>query len=349
MATLNTYTFFDASSLDFRPFITGEYTPGLFNADTAFEVVLPAFTYRVFGVNFEYNSSGSTVLRGTITDIEAIDAFGGGLKFDLSGISLSVGTLKRVAQTTTLDDDQNLIEGLFSGHDTLGAYTAATHRLSGYFGNDSIFAGGTGTDVFNGGAGIDTVFYLYAQSGVELNLVKGPQGGAAAGDTFISIERFVGTAYGDIMNGSTRNETFDGADSRDILDGGAGNDSLTGGSGKDRLSGGEGRDTIVGGFGDDAIILIKSNFDEITGFQTTNDEIDLAKSEFPQLRETHDDLVTSMFRLGTAARDADDFIIYDKITGRLFFDADGLGGKPQKLIANFEDGTRLSHNDFDLF
>jgi serralysin len=53
------------------------------------------------------------------------------------------------------------------------------------------------------------------------------------------------------------------------------------------------------------------------------------------------------FHAGTAAADAADRIIYDQATGRIFYDADGLGGAAQVLFAQLDSKpTTLSHLDF---
>lgn len=100
-------------------------------------------------------------------------------------------------------------------------------------------------------------------------LAGGSSGGDAQGDTFISIEKFVGTAGADVFDGSASLTSFsaDGGGGADTMLGGPGNDTLSiggaaaavagfaaleeeqpsmtdGGPGNDILRGGDGNDTL---------------------------------------------------------------------------------------------------------
>jgi hypothetical protein len=57
-------------------------------------------------------------------------------------------------------------------------------------------------------------------------------------------------------------------------------------------------------------------------------------------------LSAAAFRLGTAAGDANDRIIYDKATGNIYYDADGSGGGAKVLFAQVTAGTTLTNADF---
>jgi len=52
------------------------------------------------------------------------------------------------------------------------------------------------------------------------------------------------------------------------------------------------------------------------------------------------------FVIGTAAADADDRLVYDQSTGRLFYDADGNGAGAAVLFAQLGAGTVLAAGDF---
>ncbi|HVJ43493.1 MAG TPA: M10 family metallopeptidase, partial [Dongiaceae bacterium] len=65
------------------------------------------------------------------------------------------------------------------------------------------------------------------------------------------IERAIGTAYGDFINGNDADNTLIGGAGNDVLVGGDGNDVLDGGPGSDEMHGGMGNDTyIVDNIGD---------------------------------------------------------------------------------------------------
>ncbi|MDD0974545.1 beta strand repeat-containing protein, partial [Pseudomonas fontis] len=156
-------------------------------------------------------------------------------------------------------------------------------------GNDTLL-GGDGADQFFGGAGIDTVSYADSV-GVTLNFKTGIHSGFAAGDTFDSIEKFVGSNAADVFVGDAGSNTFDGGGGVDLLsfasetagivlnlsapltsgvaagdiytniesfEGSAFDDSLTGSSLNENFIGGAGADTINGGAGKDAAWYVNS-------------------------------------------------------------------------------------------
>ncbi|HEV7319261.1 MAG TPA: calcium-binding protein [Ensifer sp.] len=79
-------------------------------------------------------------------------------------------------------------------------------------GNDVLIGGG-GADQLIGGSGTDTASYVTATSGVTVNLTTGVHTSEAAGDTFDSIEVFVGSNF---------NDTFFASVGIDNLNGGGG-------------------------------------------------------------------------------------------------------------------------------
>ncbi len=44
-------------------------------------------------------------------------------------------------------------------------------------------------------------------------------------------------------------------------------------------------------------------------------------------------------------QDSNDRFIFDHATGRLWFDADGIGGAAQQLVATFEQGATVTADD----
>jgi Ca2+-binding RTX toxin-like protein len=152
------------------------------------------------------------------------------------------------AQGDTLANIENVVGSAFD--DTLIG-SSAGNVLSGGAGDDTLI-GGAGADVLDGGAGFDTADYSGSGFGVTVNLATGINGGGdAQGDTLISIERIVGSAYADSLTGGASDDVLVGGGGDDILAGGAGNDRLEGGDGNDILAGGAGADTLIGGAGTD--------------------------------------------------------------------------------------------------
>ncbi|WP_343717832.1 calcium-binding protein [Inquilinus sp.] len=136
-----------------------------------------------------------------------------------------------------------------AGNDSLYG-EAGADTLQGGDGDD-LLIGGDGADVLNGGAGTDTANYAEAAAGVALSLATGGTGGAAARDSFVSVENVLGSAFDDTVIGDAGANTLRGLAGTDRLYGGAGGDIITGDAGNDLLYGEAGADQLQGGDGDD--------------------------------------------------------------------------------------------------
>jgi Ca2+-binding RTX toxin-like protein len=79
-------------------------------------------------------------------------------------------------------------------------------------------------DTVDGGAGVDTVSYSDASSGVTVDLAAGTATDGAGSDTLTNIENAVGSDHDDTLVGDANNN---------VLTGGLGDDTLTGGGGID--------------------------------------------------------------------------------------------------------------------
>ncbi|MGL4316710.1 MAG: beta strand repeat-containing protein [Pseudomonas sp.] len=137
---------------------------------------------------------------------------------------------------------------------------------------DNVFYSDRSSEVLDGGAGSDTVSYIFANRYVNVNLSitgsdwSGSQYTYGAGtNRLVSIENLIGSNYNDTLIGNSANNT---------LDGGLGNDTLNGMGGADRLIGGDGSDLYyVDNAGD---VVIETNATSSTGgidtvySQTTN-------------------------------------------------------------------------------
>jgi Ca2+-binding RTX toxin-like protein len=123
-------------------------------------------------------------------------------------------------------------------------------QVSGGDGDDTLDDFGDGADVYDGGAGFDTMSYYSALRGVTIDLtVTTPQAGNVGGlDVVLNIEGVIGSIYADTLSGTDQANTLWGASGEDILLGRGGDDQLEGGPGNDYLDGGDGDDTLTGGF-----------------------------------------------------------------------------------------------------
>lgn len=108
---------------------------------------------------------------------------------------------------------------------------AGAANLTGNGQNNVLYAG-AGNNVIDGGAGIDTVSYLYAVSGsggvrVSLATTVAQSTVASGSDTLLNVESLTGSARNDTLIGNSLANTLDGGAGDDILDGAAGTDSVS--------------------------------------------------------------------------------------------------------------------------
>src|SRR5262249_33636730 len=131
--------------------------------------------------------------------------------------------------------------------------------------------------------------------------------------------------------------------------GDAGNDTIKGGASDDWLYGGAGIDFLTGNGGADTFHFAeggKYHADTITDFQHGIDTIELDHAYFTSLLAG--DLAASEFRIGAAAADANDCLIYNS-AGQLLYDADGSGTlKTPFVIATLTGHPTLTAGDFHI-
>jgi len=236
--------------------------------------------------------------------------------------------------------------------------------LKGGAGDDALI-GGAGKDTLDGGAGLnDAVDYDYSSRGVTITLHGGQVSHAIIGghaeDTLVGIEwlaggrgsdHFTGDGQANALYGNNGADVLKGLGGNDQLSGDGGNDTLQGGGGKDDLFGGGGNDKLTGGAGADHFVFTVGpgpaggGVDKITDFVHGVDSIGITRGGFPPLA-TVGPLSADNFALGTA-HDGDDYIIYDKAHGKLFYDADGDGsGAARQLFAVLTNHAQLGASDF---
>ncbi|MBC3873051.1 calcium-binding protein [Undibacterium flavidum] len=167
-----------------------------------------------------------------------------------------------------------------------------------------------------------------------------------------------GTTGNDVIYGNGGNDTIFGEDGNDYLYGGIGNDVLMGedgndhlfgGDGNDELDGGTGNNVLAGGYGADTFVLndyhvipfgpIIQPTNLIADFVSGVDKIRV-QDPVQGINLQSGPIDPAYFVTGTAAVDNNDYFIYDRATGSLYFDADGNGGDAKILIA-----TLLGHPD----
>jgi Ca2+-binding RTX toxin-like protein len=137
-----------------------------------------------------------------------------------------------------------------------------------------------------------------------------------------------------------------------MLNGGGGNDRLYGDAGNDYLDGGLGKDVLSGGWGRDTFIFrssvnAKTSVGTITDFNVREDKIHLQNKLFSKLGKPGG-LNPEFFAIGSKAQDRNDHVIYDKNTGSLYYDPDGLGGRAGILFAKLKGNPIMDEHNFHI-
>jgi serralysin len=88
-----------------------------------------------------------------------------------------------------------------------------------------------------------------------------------------------------------------------------------------------------------------TNRDTITDYNVAADTIHLENAIFTSLGAAGT-LSAQFFRIGTAAADSNDYIIYNQATGVLSYDADGSGVAAAVQFATLSSGLALTNADF---
>jgi Ca2+-binding RTX toxin-like protein len=209
-------------------------------------------------------------------------------------------------------------------------------------------ASGTDTMVYRGSTAsiIDLRSGWYSSVGDAINFSDGTstRESVCIGPNVV-IENAVGGDGSDRLIGNS---------ARNILKGGSGSDTLTGAAGNDKLYGGADDDRLAGGAGQDTFYFNSplsnapsaSNIDRVTDFNTDSDLIHLEDTIFQGIRKGK--MHKSAFTTGTAAKDSNDRIIYDKHSGDLFYDQDGTGSLAQIKFAVLNRNLKLSAADFHI-
>jgi Ca2+-binding RTX toxin-like protein len=334
---------------DTRPsttFDNGKYAAGSSTADLMNGTALADRLYgltgddRLFGgagVDQLHGGGGSDQLYGGMGADKLIGGDGAGIdlaRYDDANygnltIRLDYASLNtRAAAGDSYIGIEGLVGGL--GNDIIVGNGAIT-QLYGGGGNDHLW-GRAGAVRYDGGAGLDYARYDNANFGnltLRLDNASLNVGAAAVGDSYAGIEGLVGGAGNDVIIGDGFANYLFGVAGSDFLDGLSGSDFLSGGAGADRFR--------------FSSALGTSNVDRIADFGVGVDDLLLLSSIFSAMGTT---LEATELRIGAAALDANDYIIYNSATGALSYDANGnlAGGITQ--FATLSAGLALTVNDF---
>jgi Ca2+-binding RTX toxin-like protein len=209
----------------------------------------------------------------------------------------------------------------------------------------NVLNGGAGSDIMQGGGGNDTYYVDNAGDRVVETASGGTADRVYTGISLTLaayVEQLVGTGSGKLaLTGNSLNNAITGNGAANRINGGTGNDKLDGGSGNDQLTGGRGKDS----FAFTTKLSTKSNKDLIKDWNYKDDTIQLENKIFKALKK-EGKLNKSFFIIGSGAKDANDFVGYNKATGELWYDANGSKAGGQVVFANIGKNKTLFHSDF---
>jgi Ca2+-binding RTX toxin-like protein len=132
------------------------------------------------------------------------------------------------------------------------------------------------------------------------------------------------------------------------------NNTICGNAGANKINGGYGNDVLKGGLGKDAFIFstklsATGNLDRIVGFNVKDDSLFLENAIFTKLglgsMSSPKKLASSFFTVGDEAKDANDYVIDNKTTGVLYYDADGSRSGKAVEVAKLSKGLAMTYND----
>lgn len=324
------------------------------------------------GANHIFGGLGDDLLIGgdgddTLEGGSGVDEFQGGNGSDLMFVdhaddyvrehSYSTGT-DTVIASVSYDVESGAVEVLQAAAGFAPIALTGneyTHTLIGNEGSNILKSNGRGS-VMQGGGGNDV--YFVDNAGDQIVDTGGTDVVYATTSFTLSansgVDQVIATGNVAFLNGNGFDNVLLGTSGKNTMNGDAGNDKIYGKGGKDVLTGGSGKDAFVFD-----TKLDRSNTDTIKDFKTKTDSIVLDNSLFKASKGfyakikkgTPDkpvDISKSFFTIGTKAKDKDDYLVYNKKTGILYFDKDGSGSASMVEIAKFSNKATIGYKDFDI-
>jgi len=285
---------------------------------------------------------GTSTFRLGGVGIAEFDGLANGADLSLrsfaGGAYLSSDTAPATSSLDVSVDDASAVLATDPGLDTLNIAATGVGPsqldLSGVGANTNVVVSG------------DQNLTLYVQSDVDASALTGDLSVEVLGSG-VSVtggsgdDRLRGADdWATTLNGGGGDDRMEGGDEGDTLNGGAANDMLFGGDGNDTLTGGAGRDIFsIEALGVDTITDFKSHAVNPTDYDTLLLDTDVFGSLSTGFVSANN------FVQGTAALDADDYLVYDGTSGKLYYDSDGSGAGTALQIASLGAFAVLNPDD----
>lgn len=291
------------------------------------------------GATFDQGSSAGVITNGATGVIKA--TAGDGIRFDGDGLSITnAGGIVGSANGVWFKENAiNMV--LNNSGDILGGVTGV-YEYSDYDGgivtNSGLIRGGNyGVDVFTA-HGLTTT-------------IQNRAGGTIEGGIYAVWTRPLAGKLSLDNTGTVKGIINCDAAANDVI---ANEGTITGethlGPGNDRFIFAGGKQGMVfGETGADKFIFRsklapETHAAKIGDFTPGTDVIGLSRALFTDIGD-QGSLKSKYFVVGTKAKDADDHVVYDKDSGKLYYDEDGHGGAQKVLVARLDGAPDLHAGD----
>ncbi|WP_394887518.1 hypothetical protein ACG873_21745 [Mesorhizobium sp. AaZ16] len=277
-------------------------------------------------------AGADTMLGGAGNDTYYVDNIADKV-IEANGAGTGTDTVRTTVSFSVVSQFVENIELLGSGSfNAIGNNLANT--ITGNAGNNAIDGRG-GVDTMIGGAGNDTYY-------VDNVLDKTIEANVVGTDTvYTSVSKAFVDQFVEVIR-------LSGADNINTTGNNLDN-TIIGNGANNAMNGRGGADTLTGGFGNDTFVfntaLGSGNIDTITDFNVANDTIQIDNAIFTTLGLGV--LAAGAFRTNVtgAAQDADDRVIYESDSGRVWYDSNGNAAGGNFLFADLASGLALTNSD----
>jgi Ca2+-binding RTX toxin-like protein len=231
---------------------------------------------------------------------------------------------------------------------TTDAYAATSLNLAGNSYANSIY-GNAGANRLDGRAGADK---LYGNGGNDTYFVDNtgdrvvePSTGGTADRVYTTVSHTLSSYVEGLYASGTAAISLTGNTAANVIYGNSGANKINGGYGNDTLKGSTGKDVFIFS----TKLSTSANRDTIVDFSVADDSLYLDNAIFTKLGSgslsSPKKLSSSYFTVGSAAKDKNDYVIYNKSTGVLSYDADGSGSAKAVEVAKLVKGLAMTYSD----
>ena len=268
---------------------------------------------------------------------QALESAGGGTDKAQSSATWTMGAQIETLILTgsaSIDATGNAIANSIFGN-------AAANTLRGAAGNDRL-DGGRGADRMEGGTGNDLFIVDNIHDLVGEHLKQGTD--TVQSTVSYSLPPHIENLT--LLGSADLNATGNNLDN--VLRGNAGDNNLAAGRGDDVLIGNGGDDVLIGDDGADNFVVTGGNGDmlSIADLLSGTDHLWLTPGAVSRIDP--DAFAADQLRASTAPPDTNDFLVYDRTSGILSYDASGDGNGPLMMLVSLVPGTLLLADDITI-